>query len=123
MRGQDLGVEGPGHELVFAESGRSQVMARSRTRKLIVAGPRHENLFFNLEDDPLELNNLYRAAEDRDEAKRMEAALAAWRPEGLKPPHLDESAPQIDQPNVPPRDLSHRAQIIAYYREKMTSFE
>jgi arylsulfatase len=124
MRGQDLRGDGPGHEMIFAEAGPRHVMVRSRTRKLVLAGQGRENLFFDLENDPLELQNLYARADRRSEIERMEQSLAQWRPTDIKPNvHLDHNAPQIRQPNVPPRDLSHRKKVIEYYREKMAAAE
>jgi arylsulfatase A-like enzyme len=120
MHGQDLRDDGPGHEWIFAEAGPRHVMVRSRTRKLILAGQGRGNLFFDLENDPLELQNLHARVEHRSEVERMERALAQWRPTDTKPNvHLDRNAPQIRQPNVPPRDLSHRPKIIEYYQKKM----
>jgi len=121
MRGHALQDAGSGHELIFAESRNGRdVMARSRTRKLILTDPQNENLFFDLEKDPQELNNLYDSPTYRGEVKAMEAKLTAWRCKEAKPKaYLDQNAPQIDQPNVPPGDLSHRASIQRYYREKM----
>lgn len=114
-----------GHELIFAEArGGRDVMARSHTRKLILSGGNNENLFFNLEKDPQELNNLYDVPDYREEIKAMEAKLTAWRcKEAKAKPYLDQNAPQIDQPNVPPADLSHRAGIQRYYREKMRTLQ
>lgn len=95
-------------------------MVRSRTRKLILTDGENENLFFDLEKDPQELANLYGSAAYRDEIEAMEAALTKWRCKEARPKaFLDQSAPQISQPNVPPADLSHRAAIQQYYREKM----
>ncbi|UCD53673.1 MAG: sulfatase-like hydrolase/transferase [Phycisphaerales bacterium] len=114
-----------GHELIFAEArGGRDVMARSQTRKLILTGGDNENLFFDLEKDPQELNNRYGAPAYRAEIKAMEAQLTAWRCKESKPkPYLDQGAPQIDQPNVPPHDLSHREAIQRYYREKMMALQ
>ena len=123
MHGNDLATNTTGHELIFAESraGR-EVMARSRTRKLILAGPRWQNLFFDLERDPLEETNLYDAPEYRADVQRLNKALRAWRTKEAKPkPFLDQNAPQIDQPNVPPQDLSHRNEIVEYYRKMMST--
>lgn len=99
-------------------------MARSRDYKLILAAPRNENLFFDLRNDPSELKNLYKSTEYRDRVKTMEAALSAWRCKDSKPRgYQDSNAPQIDQPNVPSRDLSHRKAIIEYYRKKMFALQ
>ncbi len=110
-----------GHELIFAEAnGGRQVMARSKNRKLILAAPNNENLFFDLDRDPQEMDNLYQSPQYRNEIKSMEAELLAWRSRNANPlPYLDHNAPTIRQPNVPPKDLSHREATIRYYREKM----
>jgi len=125
MHGRLLQNEGDGHDLIFAESsGGRQVMARSRDYKLILAAPRNENLFFDLHEDPSELNNLYKSPKYRDRVKTMEAALSAWRCKDPKPKgYQDHNAPQINQSNVPPRDLSHRKAIIEYYRKKMFALQ
>ena len=124
MRGQDLRDDGPGHDLIFAEAGRSQMMARSRTRKLIQTATNRADLFFDLEKDPLEMNNLYGSPDYRDEIKSLEAALLKWRPPDttFKGYH-DENAPTIKGPNVPPRDLSHRPAIIEYYAKQMAELQ
>ncbi len=125
MPGYALQDENAGHKIIFAEaeSGR-QVMARSQNRKLILAAPRGKNLFFDLEKDPLEMNNLYDSSEYREEIKQMETALAAWRCKDSSPEiYRDEKAPTIRQPNVPPQDLSHREAVIRYYRDKMSALQ
>jgi len=119
MHGQDLRVDGPGHDTIFAESGRHMMMARTRTHKLIVTRPKLADLFFDLQKDPLELANLIDSPAHQTEIRRLRAALATWRPEGTPTePHVDENAPHIRQPNVPPHDLSHREAIIDYYWTK-----
>jgi len=125
MHGQVLQRETDGHAVIFAESnGGRQVMARSHDYKLILAAPGNENLFFDLRKDPLEMNNLYESPQYRDHVHRTEAALSAWRCKDPKPQgYQDLNAPQIDQPNVPPRDLSHRQATIQYYRDKMFALQ
>lgn len=99
-------------------------MARSCDYKLILADSRNENLFFDLRSDPSELNNLYTSPGYRDRVKKMEAALSAWRCKDPKPQsYQDHNAPQIDRPNVPSYDLSHRPAIIEYYRRKMFALQ
>jgi len=125
MHGQALQNETDGHAIIFAESnGGRQVMARSRNCKLILAAPGNENLFFDLRKDPLEVNNLYKSPDYREQVDKLEAALSAWRCKESKPEaFLDYNAPQINQPNVPPHDLSHREAIMHYYREKMFAIQ
>ena len=120
MRGEDLGAEARGREIVFCESGPNQVMARTRSHKLILINrARDQNLFFDLQKDPLELDNLYGLPEVEDEIKRLTAATAAWRPQKTLERFADLQAPQIQGPNVPPRGLEHRQAVIEYYRVKM----
>jgi arylsulfatase A-like enzyme len=121
MHEHTLQDQNGGHKLIFAEAnGGRQVMARSKNRKLILAAPNNENLFFDLDRDPQEMNNLYESPQYRDEIKSMETALLAWRRRNANPrPYLDHNAPTIRQPNVPAHDLSHREATIRYYREKM----
>jgi arylsulfatase len=125
MHGHALQEPGGGHDLIFAEAdGGRQVMARSGSYKLILANPRGQSLFFDLRKDPREMTNLFDSPEHQDEIRKMTSPLAAWRSKDPKPQaFLDYNAPQIHQPNVPSRDLSHRDAIIQYYREKMLALQ
>jgi hypothetical protein len=99
-------------------------MARSKNRKLILAAPNNENLFFDLDRDPLEMNNLYESLQYSDEINSLEASLSAWRHKNANlEPYQDHNASRIRKPNVPPVDLSHREAIIRYYREKMLALQ
>jgi arylsulfatase A-like enzyme len=125
MHGYPLQRRNAGHEIIFAEAeGGRQVMARTHNRKLILSGPRGKNLFFDLEKDPHETNNLFDSPKYRQEIKEMEASLNNWRCQDSKPrAYCDEDAPTIHQPNVPPRDPSHRDAVISYYRQKMLALQ
>jgi len=124
MSGRAL-QDSQGHELIFAEArGGREVMARSQTRKLILSSGNGVNLYFDLEKDPQELDNLYEAPAYRQEIEEMEAKLTGWRGKDVQlQPYVDQAAPQIDQPNVPSHDLGHREDIQRYYREKMTALQ
>ena len=123
MKGLDLAKTPEEREVVFCEYGRGNpVMARTLDRKLIVMGPKRgsRNLFFELNNDPLEMDNLVGDPGRQSEIAALADTITAWRPaEKLTKPYLDEDAPQIDRPNVPSRDRSHREAIMGYYREKM----
>lgn len=132
MQGKALQNRDDGHKFIFAESNAGQqVMVRSRTHKLILAAPRNKNLFFDLSKDPLEMNSVYDSPKYRDDVRKMTDALSEWRcpmdslrSKDPKPQaYQDQNAPQINQPNVPPRDLSHRDSIIRYYQEKMFALQ
>jgi arylsulfatase len=125
MHGRALQDPGNGHDLIFAEAdGGRQVMVRSGERKLILSDSRSKNLFFDLQRDPMEMNNLYASPAYSDEVRTMTVAASAWRDKNPNPSaYQDFDAPQIQQPNVPPHDLSHRSAIIQYYREKMLALQ
>ncbi len=119
MKGLDLRQAGKGHDIVFC--GRTEIMARSRTRKLILSQRKGgQNLFFDLENDPLEMKNLYGDPAYQKEIRAFKDAVDAWQPESARKRkmYLDENAPQIDRPNVPD-DRSHRPKTIDYFKKKM----
>ena len=119
MSGLNLAGEGPERDIIFCESGRGLVMARGRSSKLIVDKQYNPLLFFDLATDPLEMENRVDDAACGDEVKRLLDALGRWRPADTRQkPWLDASAPVIQQANVPPRDNSHRAAVIAYYEKQ-----
>ena len=118
MKGFDLNNPNSGHETIF--SGRTTVMARTRTLKLIQTKRKNApNLFFDLQKDPLEMNNQYDNPKYQGEIKKLTASIDAWQPEEdrKKKIFVDHNAPQINQPNVPSLDLSHRKAIIEYYQK------
>ena len=117
MAGLDLAADAQGRDIVFAESGRGeQVMARTRTHKLLLsASPTCEQLY-DLERDPHELKNVYADPANADLVAELAQKVRAWQgPSAVPEPFLDLGAPQIDQPNVPPRDSIDRDARIAYY--------
>ncbi len=126
MTGLDLADPAVGREFVCAErlAGRRadgttgcQLMVRSRTRKLIRTEPREESLFFDLERDPFEIENLFGRAEHAADVREFEAAAERWLgPDPDLTLHLDERAPRIDAPNVPGLDDGHREEIAEYFR-------
>jgi len=126
MAGLNLAEAGPGPELICAErlAGRRpdgtvgcQVMVRSHKLKLIRTEPRENSLFFDLERDPLELENLFGQPEFSDEIRRFEAAADRWLgPEPDLTIHLDDRAETITTPNIPAFDDGHREDIAGYFR-------
>jgi len=121
MGGLDLFEQAEGREMVFAEAHRGrQLMARSAAHKLLIGGGDHADLFFDLRGDPLETEDLRDHPACRAQVQRHAEALAAWRsPPPLPETYLDEDAPILDAPNVPPADRSHREAVIEYYHGKM----
>ena len=123
MAGASL-LESQQRGLVFAEAGRgSQYMVRSRTRKLLLCQDEAQSLFFDLEADPLEMDNRIAEPVYQDDVQAMREALFRWLAfECLSPVHLAESAPVIQADNVPPRNNAHRAGASAYFRDKMARY-
>ena len=123
MHGKDLAADTDGHDIAFSEThGGRQVMARTKTHKLILAGPKNANLFFDLQKDPQEMTNLYEDPACAPIIADLEARLTAWRHKGPVPkPHTE--GPRITGPNVPPDDESHRPAIIEYYEKKMAQLQ
>lgn len=132
MSGLDLAAKPDERDIVFAEASNGrQVMARTKTRKLILASPRPsgrkgkrgapgESLLFDLEKDPFELTNLYDDPAYQHDVQALTKAARAWGPNGGPPkPYLNENAPVIKQPNVLGPDHGHRQAMIDYCRRMM----
>lgn len=118
MQGYDLFTQEASREIVFAHSHEGRyAVARTHTRKLLQAPG--QSLFYNLATDPLEQENLADLPAHQREIEDLAAAIRGWAGRWLPETYLDEQAPRIRQPNVPPVDGSHRADIIEYYQKKM----
>ncbi|GMW02309.1 MAG: arylsulfatase [Candidatus Hydrogenedentota bacterium] len=121
MAGLDLAVPGAGRSIAFCESFRgNQVMARTNEHKLLLSRDPARSLLFDLKSDPLEQIDKAEDAEYAAVKQALTEKVLAWQ--GETPDfeaYVDLDAPQIDQPNVPPKDLGHRDAIIAYYRGKI----
>ncbi len=123
MGGYDLSLGMTDRKTVFAEGPMRnshtgiQLMARTATRKLILSDTDATSLLFDLERDPLEMANLISSPDYKDDVEGLKKAIVHWRGslERVKP-NIDENADQIEAPNVPPLDGSHRESMIEYFR-------
>ena len=109
-------------EYVYADGWLGdQAMARSKQYKLI-RKRNGKSLFFNLETDPLEMNNLFEDLNYQNEIKSHLQAIINWHGTDsiVGENYLDNNAPSIIQPNVKKYDDGHRDEIIEYFRIKMT---
>ena len=114
MTGLNLRRTGVGRDIVFAAHGLTgQTMARTRDFKCI-RFPMGPTLLLNLRDDPMEVAN---AAEGQPaEAEEMVCAIREWRDDDARMhAYVDECAPTIVGPNVPPADRSHRREMVRYF--------
>lgn len=102
----------------------SQAMARSDRYKLILNknGP---SLFFDLEKDPLELNNLFLDADYQNEIRAHQQAILDWQgTDNLAAEnYLNLDAPVILQPNVRTYNDGHRDTLISYFKRKMMKYQ
>jgi len=133
MTGGNLAESGGGSDLIYAEraagtgwGGQSggHVMVRSRTRKLIRTMPREAAVFFDLERDPQELENVIGRPEYAAEVRLFEAAAERWL--GANPDfstHLDERAPRLAGPNVPALDDAHREGVAGHFHRAVQGMD
>ncbi|SFJ76366.1 Sulfatase [Paenibacillus sp. UNC496MF] len=121
----------PGKDLAAAEAERqyalsvnlNEYMLRSQTRKLIYSRNPVQRLFFNLETDPYEMNNLYEAPEYHDEVQSYIRKLSDMILfETMPTSHLDDEAPVVlEEDNK--RNLVDKHKIAEeWYRVRMNNF-
>jgi arylsulfatase A-like enzyme len=121
MSGKILNEATFSREYVLAHSRNgAQVMARSLKYKLVLT-KNGTSLFFDLGNDPLELNNLFGDGNYDEQINNHKQAIVEWQGtesmEGVN--FLDYDAPIINQPNIATRDDGHRDSIITYFEAKM----
>jgi arylsulfatase A-like enzyme len=121
MTGLDLAGEPAGREVVFAEGPRQQqYMLRSRDHKLLLRKHRDRSLFFDLQEDAMELNNVFHHADYQRDVHRYSEALAEMLLFDIpQPVYLDENAPVIDAGNVPAMNDDHRDVMSTWVRQEM----
>lgn len=118
MRGLNLADPAVAREVVFCET-RAHVMARTLTSKLILDTAKSaRSMFFDLDQDRLEMTNRFNDRGREDEIARLTRAIETWRPAKLPGVYLDENAPQVQRPNVP-QDRAHRDEIADWYARQM----
>jgi arylsulfatase len=121
MSGLDLRNMGAGRDAVFAESGRGrEYMARTRRHKLLYTPDGDQTRLFDLELDPLELNDRSAEPEYLDERQALEQRLARWSlfdaPGAI---HLDECGPTCEGANAVRHGDTGRHEREQYFRSRM----
>lgn len=120
MRGLDLRTHPEGRDAVFAEAGRSEYMVRTRHRKLLLGRRAEDSLFFDLEKDPLEMDDLYADPARQPEIAQLRARLLDWALfTDQSVVHLDEQGPVCGGDNAVRFGDSGRKEREAYFRERM----
>ena len=80
-----------------------------------------EVALFDLEKDPLELENLFDRPERQQEVQKLKDALLAWfQDEARTAPYLDLEARQVAQPNVPRDRAGAERSMQEYLNRKMS---
>ena len=123
MTGLDLSDPDADRLMSFVQSGQSIFVARSPEYKLIRTVEREESYFFDLRDDPDELDNCIFKSTYRDIVDQHLQALADWilfhAPIHC---HFDDEARCISQPNVP-QSADHRERMLRYFNEKIAELD
>ncbi len=123
MQGLDLLANPGGHAAVFAENwGGAEYMVRTTTHKLLWCRDPGQSLFFDLSQDPLELEN--RMGQPACTAPIMELrdALMEWMLFSARThTYLDYDAPLISGSNVLAPDDGHVESQMAYFRSILES--
>lgn len=121
MQGRDLFREHARRDYAYAEIGKgAQYMCRSQTRKLIYSRDPGRRLFFNLEEDPFELNNLIRDPAYQAEIEQHVRMLSEFVLfDSVSPSHLHEQAATIAREGEPAVTAQSHQSSRVWFREKM----
>ncbi|TDC50276.1 hypothetical protein E1212_15370 [Jiangella ureilytica] len=123
LPGRDLADPSQSRACVFAENrhGPAAFMARTATHKLLAYDDPALDAFYDLAADPCELDNRIADPACEELIGELRDALANWVLFDTPPPvHLDERAPTIDAPNVPPRDPARHAEHRHWFAARAT---
>ena len=123
MEGIDLTGAGAGHSQVFAEAwGGQEYMVRTPTRKLIWSQNPEHSQFFDLQRDPMEMDNRIDDPAYAQDITALREALLRWALfDARSHPHIDFDAPVIEGPNVPERVDGHAEAMADYFYQQMQS--
>ncbi len=125
MTGIDLLKQPEGREYVFATGyGAGQQMVRTKDRKLLLCRDESKSLFFDLANDPNEIDNLFDSPDHRGEIQELKEVLLRWFAfEATTPGYLDYHDRVIDRPNVRTIDQRPDEGLQEYFAEKMAGVE
>ena len=122
MKGLDLFDESTQRECVFAESylPRHHYMARTKTRKLLEYEETEKSMYFNLEEDPLEMNNLFVDPDYQSEISEFRNKLARWKLYDTRIySNQNYDAPLIKTDNALTHNDAEAKSVEEYYRKRM----
>lgn len=122
LPGLDLYDEHAGRPYVVVENQfeGTEVMIRTRTHKLLLTENAARDAFFDLAEDPHELDNRATDPAYAGPVGRLRDALCRWVLFGtMTPNHLDESAPLSPTPNAVPYDEARRGELRALFEARL----
>ncbi len=126
MNGQDLSKDSTPRDFIFAQStileleDNREYMVRSRDYKLLLCENDNDSRFFDLINDPFELNNLYKDPRYREVVEEYKRSLTNWILfEAAAKAHLHENALIISADNVLEVQGNHRQESAEYFRRLM----
>ena len=115
MKGLNLLNEDKENDFVFAEQD-TEYMIRSKTRKLLIHTDTKRCMFFDLINDPYEINNLYSKPEYQLEIQEYQDKLLEWFMFTSRPNvNIDENAPVVTPKNV----RQQREELKLYFRKQI----
>ena len=122
MGGIDLAADAGAREVAFAESwGGREYMARTETHKLLLCADDRMSRFFDLEADPLELDNRISDPSYSEKVMSLREALLQWSLfDAPGRAHLDLSAPIISGENIPSDPVPMAREMEEYFRRRMS---
>jgi arylsulfatase A-like enzyme len=123
MHGLDLANPGAGRSRIFAEAwGGREYMARTPTQKLLWSQHPGQSQFFDLQRDPLEMENRIDDPAYAQDIAALRDALLQWALfDARTQAHVNPDAPVIEGPNVPERGDGHAEAMADYFWETMQS--
>ena len=121
MQGLDLSDDQVGRECIFAEGwAGEEIMVRTRETKLLACLHPEYSQYFDLRDDPFELENRIDDPITQAQISLLREKITHWALyEARTSTYLDDNAPIIQGDNVPHQHDEHVAQATAYFRNKM----
>lgn len=125
MAGRDLATHPEGAPFVVGESySRNHIMLRAGRDKLILNRDEPNSRYYDLETDPLELDNRFSDPRCRERVDELKAMLLRWALfEAPSVCHLDDDAPRASIPNAPVRGDGQAEELEVYFRGKMDDNE
>lgn len=121
MEGINLAEPNAGRARVFAEAWAGQeYMVRTPHHKLLLCENPAQTQFFDLQRDPMELDNRIDDPAYNSVVETLREALLEWALfDAHSRVHLDPNAPINEGENVPSRTDEHAEAMAAYFRSKM----